>query len=159
MYQENLERMIKLADEFFETKNDPEQISVSEETMEQLRRIDPATMSEVSTDKGPVAWVLVIPTTHALMDAFVSKQITERELLAQTPVGGTYDAVYLCSALVLPESRGKGLAKRLAIDAVKSITARHPVRHLFYWGFSREGEYLASAIAHALELPLSKRPD
>ncbi len=159
MAQENLERMIKLAEEFFETKNDPEQISVTEETMEQLRGIDPATMSEFSSEKGPVAWVLVIPTTRSLMEQFVTKEITERDLLALTPIGGTFEAVYLCSALVLPEARGKGLAKRLATEAVKSIASRHPIRFLFYWGFSREGENLASAIARTVGLPLSRRPD
>jgi ribosomal protein S18 acetylase RimI-like enzyme len=157
--QENLERMIRLADEFFETKNDPAQITVTEETMALLRKVDPATMSEIGSEKGPIAWVLVIPTTHALMTQFIAKQINEQDLLAKTPLGVKFDAVYLCSALVLPEFRGKGLAKQLATSAVNSIITRHPIKHLFYWGFSLEGEKLASSIARELGLPLAKRPD
>ncbi len=159
MSQKNLERMIKLAEEFFETKNDPEQISVTEDVMEQLKKIDPATMSEVATEQGPVAWVLVIPTTHQLMEQFVSRKTTERGLLDETIPGTSYDAVYLCSALVLPEFRGTGLAKRLLTEAVNSIKTRHPIRHLFYWGFSPEGDRLASSVARELDLPLVKRPD
>ena len=159
MYQDNLERMIKLADEFFETKNDPTQISVTEQTMALLKKIHPSTMSEISTEKGPIAWILLIPTTHELMQKFITKAINEQDLLRDTPLGGTYDAIYLCSALVLPEHRGKGLAKRLASDAIKSIAAEHPIRQLFYWGFSIEGEKLASAIAGEFHLPLHKRPD
>ncbi len=159
MYQENLERMIKLADEFFETKNDPMQISVTEQTMALLKRIHTNTMSEISTEKGPIAWILVIPTTYELMEKFIAKEINEQDLLHDTPVGGTYDTIYLCSALVLPEHRGKGLAKQLASDAIKSIATQHPIKCLFYWGFSIEGEKLASAIAGEFGLPLHKRPD
>jgi GNAT superfamily N-acetyltransferase len=159
MHQENLERMIKLAEEFFEMKNDPAQITVTDETRALLNKIDPATMSEISTENGPIAWVLVIPTTRVVMEQFISKEINERDLLAKTPPGATYDAIYLCSALVLPEFRGKGLAKQLASSAIKSIIIRHPIRHLFYWGFSLEGQKLASSLAHQFGLPLSQRPD
>ncbi len=159
MSQENLERMIKLAEEFFETKNDPTQISVDEQVMELLKRIHPRTMSEASTPKGPVAWVLLIPTTDQLMHLFISKKISERELLFQTPVGGLFTAVYLCSALVLPEYRGRGLAKKLAQEALASIMAEHPIGHLFFWRFSNEGENLAKTIAESFHLPLLLRTD
>ena len=42
----NFDRMIQLADEFFQTKNDPSQISVTEDVMERLKQIHPSTMSE-----------------------------------------------------------------------------------------------------------------
>ena len=132
--------MIRLADEFFEAKSDPMQISVNRETMEVLKKIHPSTMGEIASKKGPIAWVLVIPTTHKLMKEFISKKINEKQLLDNTPLGSKYEAVYLCSALVLPEERGKGLAKRLLIKSIKSIKKKHPVKFLFYWGFSPEGK-------------------
>ena len=153
----NLDRMIHLAEDFFETRSDPAQISVTEETMEKLRRIHPGTLSEESNDDGPVAWILVIPTTHELMDDFITGRINERELLDRTPLETMYEALYLCSALVLPEFRGKGIAKRLALHAVKSIRVRHPIRWLFYWSFSPEGEKLAAALAKETGLPLFRR--
>ena len=149
--------MIKLADEFFEVKNDPMQISVNGETIDLLKKIHPSTMAEVTNRKGPIAWVLVIPTTHKLMKEFISKKINEKQLLLNTPLGSKYDAVYLCSALVLPEERGKGLAKHLAIKSITSIKRKHPVKFLFYWGFSPEGRSLAGAIAQKLSLPLYSR--
>lgn len=85
----NLERMIRLAEEFFATKNDPAQISVTEEVMKRLREIHPASLSEHDDGNGPVAWVLLIPTTSELMNRFIAKQITENELLEQTPVPGS----------------------------------------------------------------------
>lgn len=157
MGNDNLTRMIQLADEFFETKNDPSQISVNEENRALLKRIHPSTMTERRTRKGPIAWAMVIPTTHDLMKRFVSKQITEHDLLLMTPVGRKYDSLYLCSALVLPEFRGKGYAKRLIVGAVKAIRKEHPIDHLFYWSFSVVGGKLARGIAKEFRLPLYRR--
>ncbi|HTY59746.1 MAG TPA: GNAT family N-acetyltransferase [Bacteroidota bacterium] len=153
----NLERMIALADEFFDMKNDPDQLSVGPETMEKLRSIHPATISEESDKNGPIAWMLVIPTTRPLMEEFTGGGINEKGLLEKTVPGGRYDALYLCSALVLPEYRGKGLARRLALQAIRSIRVDHPIEALFYWGFSREGDALAAAVARESGLPLFAR--
>ncbi len=155
--QDNLVRMIQLADEFFGTRSDPSQISVNQKVMTQLRKIHPSTMGEKRLRKGPIAWVLVIPTTKALMKRFIKKQITELELLDQTPLHGKYETVYLCSALVLSEYRGKGLAKRLLMKALKSIQRQHPVESLFCWAFSRVGKKLAASVADDLHLPLYQR--
>jgi GNAT superfamily N-acetyltransferase len=154
---ENLIRMIKLANEFFDVRNDPAQISVDEKVMARLKRIHPSTMMDKRTAKGPVAWILVIPTTEHLMELFINKKINERELLRKTPLREKYRAIYLCSALVLPEYRKKGLAKRLLCKAVKSIKKNHPIKALFYWGFSMAGRKLARSVAKELNLPLLKR--
>jgi GNAT superfamily N-acetyltransferase len=157
MPQTNFEKMIALADEFFDVKNDPEQIAVTEEVISRLRRIHPATMGEVGEEGGPVAWMLVIPTPHALMEQFIRKEISERQLLELTSPDASYEALYLCSALVLPEHRGKGLAKGLATGAIRAIQRDHPIRELFYWGFSQEGERLAESVARESGLPLLRR--
>ncbi len=150
--------MIKLAEQFFDTKHDPAQISVTPPVIERLKKIHPSTLTERKDRNGPVAWVLVIPTTRQLMERFVSKGITEQELLEETPLRGRYDALYLCSALVLPEYRGRGVARRLVSKAIKSIQEQHPIQYLFYWAFSREGERLATRIAEDFALPLRQRP-
>ena len=155
--QNNHVRMIRLADEVFGMKQDPTQISVNRKVMARLRKIHPGTMTEKHTNHGPVAWVLMFPTTETLMRQFIKRQINERDLLTKTPLGVEYDAMYLCSALVLPEYRRKGLAKRLMCKAIKSIQKQHPIRFLFYWGFSAEGKKLAVSVAKELSLPLFKR--
>lgn len=159
MSDDNLSRMIRLADEFFETRNDPAQISVTEDVMEHLRRIHPSTLTEENNGTGPIAWIMVIPTTWAIMELFIAGQITERAILESTPLDIPYDAIYLCSALVLPEHRRRGIAKRLAIDAISSIRKDHPIRELFYWAFSVEGQKLAESVARSVGLPLRERVD
>jgi GNAT superfamily N-acetyltransferase len=154
---DNLTRMIMLAEDVFDMHNDPEQIQVDARIIARLKRIHPASVSEQSTRQGPTAWMLVFPTSSRLMELFIGKKISEREMLRRTRVGNAYDAVYLCSVLVLPEYRGKGLAQRLAVRAVKAIQQQHTITCLFYWPFSGGGEKLAEAVAHKLHLPLYTR--
>jgi ribosomal protein S18 acetylase RimI-like enzyme len=153
----NLERMIQLADEFFSVRSDPSQISVNGTVMRRLQHIHPASITQKSTRNGPIAWILVIPTTHHLMEQFITKKINERELYRKIPLHVKYDSIYLCSALVLPEYRGRGLAKRLMTKAIKSILKEHPIQSLFYWAFSAEGKKLATSAARELSLPLFRR--
>jgi ribosomal protein S18 acetylase RimI-like enzyme len=153
----NLERMIALAEEFFGAKNDPEQLAVDEQVLQQLKALHPATLGELTEGDGPVAWMLVVPTTHLLMERFLMKEIGERALLRLTDPHGQFDALYLCSALVLPEYRGKGVAKNLAMRAIRAIQQDHPIEQLFYWAFSVEGEKLAAAVARDVGLPLFRR--
>ena len=153
----NLQRMIRLADEFFGAKSDPSQISVNEKVMMALKRIHPSTMTERRTSRGPIAWGMVIPTTHGIMQQFLAKQITERQLLRLTRAGLKYDSLYLCSALVLPEFRRKGYAEELLCKAVREIRKDHPIESLFYWSFSAVGTKLAKAIGKETDLPLFRR--
>ena len=153
----NYERLLQLAEETFAVRNDPTQLDVDQEILEHLRRIHPSTVSEHVDGSGPVAWVLLIPTTTELMEGFLSRAITERELYERTPVGGTFEAVYLCSALVLEEYRRQGITRRLALEALARMRRDHPVSALFVWSFSPDGRKSAEAIARAAGLPLHER--
>lgn len=153
----NFERMIQLADEVFATKSDPNQLDINEEVLDHLRKIHPATVSEHDDGNGPVAWILLIPTTMELMNRFIDGAITEKELYELTPWNTKYEALYLCSAMVLREYRRKGIAKRLTLKAVEAIRNDHPIKSLFVWTFSREGLLGAEALAELTSLPLLTR--
>ena len=153
----NFERMIQLADDVFAVKNDPDQLDVNQDVLDQLRRIHPATVSEFDDGHGPVAWVLLIPTTLGLMDQFLSHSISEKELYEQTPLDATYEAIYLCSAMVLEEYRRKGIARQLTLKAIDSIRKDHPIKNLFVWSFTIEGDMTADTISQITSLPLLKR--
>jgi hypothetical protein len=157
MSPNNFERMIQLAEDVFAVKNDPDQLDVNQEVIERLHKIHPSTVSEYDDGNGPVAWVLLIPTTLELMNRFLENKITEKELFELTPLNTKYEALYLCSALVLEEYRRKGIVKKLASDAIKIIRKDHPLKSLFVWAFSKEGDAGAETIAHLASLPLYKR--
>ena len=153
----NFERMLQLADDVFAVKNDPDQLDVNQDVLDQLRRIHPATVSEFDDGHGPVAWVLLIPTTLGLMDQFLSHSISEKELHEQTPLDASYEAIYLCSAMVLEEYRRKGIARQLTLKAIDSIRKDHPIKNLFVWSFTIEGDMTADTISQITSLPLLKR--
>ncbi len=157
MHLSNYQRLIKLAEEVFAVKSDPDQLDVSQEVIEQLKKIHSSTVSEFSDENGPVAWLLVIPTTSDLMNRFLAKEITEKELFNLTPPDTAYEALYLCSALVLEEYRRKGITKQLALKAIEDIRKDHPLKCLFVWAFSKEGDLASEALARRTELPLYKR--
>lgn len=153
----NFERLILLADEVFAVKSDPTQLDVNQKVLERLHKIHPATVSEYDDGNGPVAWVLLIPTTIDLMNRFLKSEISEKELFELTPLNASYDAVYLCSALVLDEYRRKGITKQLCIGAIENIRTDHPLKATFVWAFSPEGDLAAEAISGLASLPLYKR--
>jgi hypothetical protein len=153
----NFERMIQLSDEVFSSRTDPDQLNVNEKVMEHLQLIHPDTISEYDDGNGPVCWILCIPTTLDLMNQFIDKKISERELFELTPLNVKYEAIYMCSALLLEEFRGKGIAQRLGVKAIENIIADHSIKALFFWAFSKEGEKLAKKVSGLMELPLYKR--
>ena len=153
----NFERMILLSDEVFSSRTDPDQLNVNENVMEQLQRIHPDTISEYDDGNGPICWILCIPTTLDLMNQFINKKISERELYELTPLNTKYEAIYLCSALLLEEFRGKGIAQTLGVRAIENIKIDHSIKALFFWSFSKEGEKLAEKVSELMSLPLFKR--
>lgn len=157
MASSNFERMIALADEVFASRTDPDQLSVDEDVISRLQKIHPSTMSEYNEGDGPVAWILVFPTTLELMDRFLAAEISEKELFELTTTASGYEAIYLCSALVLEEYRGKGIAKNLTLQAIEQIKKDDPIQALFVWAFSKEGESLAEKLAALTNLLLHKR--
>jgi hypothetical protein len=91
------------------------------------------------------------------MNQFINKKISERELYELTPLNAKYEAIYMCSALLLEEFRGKGIAQGIAIKAIESIKIDHSIKALFFWAFSKEGEKLAEKLSRLIGLPLYKR--
>ena len=153
----NYERLIQLSDEVFSSRTDPDQLNVNENVMEHLQLIHPDTISEYDNGNGPVCWILCIPTTLDLMTQFINKKISERELYELTPLNTNYEAIYMCSALLLEEFRGKGIAQKLALQAIENIQIDHTIKALFFWAFSKEGVKLAEKVSGLVGLPLYKR--
>lgn len=157
MPMDNFTRMIQLANEFFDAKNDPAQLDIDESVIERLKRIHPATMGEMADENGPIAWTIVIPATRNDMQQFLDGKINETTLLERSEKTNAYEAIYLCSAMVLAEHRRKGLAKQLLCDSVRAIQKDYHITALFYWGFSKEGNALSRAVASEVGLPVLER--
>lgn len=159
LIKNNYQRLVELADEVFSYKNDPQQLNVNPQVLDKLHQMHPSTLSDYSDENGPVLWLLVIPTTMEIMHRFLNKEISEKELFELTPLNVEYEALYLCSALVLPEYRRKGITQQLLLEVIEAIKKDHPLKCLFVWPFTNEGDKLSEKIAHMTQMPLYKRVD
>lgn len=151
--ESHFERLIALADAVFDVKNDQGQLDVNEEVLSRLGEIHPACVSEFRDEKGPAAWILMIPSTETNMRNFLSGNISEKELFECCRPGDAFEAIYLCSALVLEEYRRKGITKKLSLEAIGKMKADFPVKQLFVWAFSKEGLACARNLAELSGLP------
>ena len=151
--------MIQLAEDVFDGRNDPNQLDINEEVIKRFQLIHPDSVGEYNEGDGPIAWVLVLPTTIILMNQFIEGRINEQELFYQTPLYTRYEAIYLCSAMVLDEYRRQGIAKRLTLDAINMIRKDHDIQCLFYWPFTEEGYLAEKNVARDCALPMFLRKD
>lgn len=148
---------MQIVSSVFDTRNDPIQLQVDEKVLDTLGKLHPATFSEYNEGNGPCIWTLMIPTTEETMNLFVTGKISEQELYKRTKPGQIYEALYLCSVITLPEYRKKGLTIKLCLEAIEKIRKDFPIKALYVWSFTKQGEALAEKISETLNLPLLKR--
>ena len=151
---ENFLRLLQLIEDVFETRNDPNQLQVDEKVMNKLKNIHTSTITELSNDKGPYCWILMIPTTQETMQLFLNGKINEQELLDVTNIDDNFNCLYLCSAVTLPEYRTLGQTKKAGIEAILEIQKKYPIHTLYNWPYTKEGAQLAYDIATTLSLNL-----
>lgn len=157
MADSKYQRMMAIINNVFATRNDPDQLQVTQGDVRKLQALHPATLSEYNEGSGPIVWLLIIPTTNDVMQKFLPGEISENQVLQQTKPGEIYEAIYLCSVTTLPEYRGKGITTKLALDAIDAIRKDHPISSLFVWPFTDQGKKLAEKIAKKSGLALHIR--
>lgn len=157
MNKEAFKKVLKISEEFFGTESDPEQMPINQESVDKLVSIHPDTILYKFDEMGqPIAWAVVVPTSLDVMNKFIHKKITERELLDQATEGKKFESVYVCAAFVLPEHRGKGHAKDLLIEAIRKVSSGRDLP-LYCWIYSEEGRKLSNSISRELGKPILNR--
>ncbi len=144
--------MNKIAEEIFDTAVNPEQIPINDESRKKLDALTPYWLTYKLEGGEPISWVIVIPTTKDLMTKFLAKEITEKELMNLTRQGSIFDALYLCSAITVPEHRGQGLAISLLKEAINNFHLGEGFA-LFAWPTTEDG----FKIVNRLEADLNKK--
>lgn len=141
-----LKQSMELAEEFFGTQNDPAQIPVNLDSYNKLIKLWPESIAYELDDKGqPISWAVTVPTSRELMNKFLKKEITERQLLDDTQPAKIYDCLYLCSVFTLPAHRRQGLALKLLLNLIKTAPLVDNGT-LFAWPTTPEGNKLVSKI-------------
>ena len=155
--QKNMERMLALVGEVFDVRNDPDQLQVAPDVLERLETLHARCVTQIENEDGPYCWLLGIPTTANVMRRFLAGTISEQRLFDLTHPGDVFEAIYLCSATVLPEFRNKGIAKKAALEMIAEMRRDHPISTLYYWKFTDDGQHLAETLSRATGLPLLTR--
>jgi hypothetical protein len=153
-YSPNLHKMLQLSEAVFNAKADARQIAFTPQDMQHLSSIHPLTLNEKSNEDGPICWVTIIPTSLDIMKQFLSGEIHEKELLNLTHSKTAFEAIYLCSALTLPEYRNQHITFKLALDSIQNIAKDAEIQYLFAWPFSKEGKSLCDKISKATGISL-----
>jgi len=129
------------AERMYGTSADPDQIPINDESYRKITAISPDALLCLEDAQGSLlSWSVCLPTTRELADLFCEGTITEKELFERTPVGITYDALYLCSIITLPEYQRRGYASTLLREGI----ARFPEAntYLCVWAWSKGGRAL-----------------
>ncbi|TSD03356.1 MAG: Uncharacterized protein Athens071416_37 [Parcubacteria group bacterium Athens0714_16] len=146
MNQGTSEKVRKIAEEFFGTQNDPNQIPINQDSTDKLHLIHKDTIIFKFNEKGdPIAWIVVVPTSVDTMNKFLKKEITEKELLNIATEEKKFESLYLCAVFVLPEYRQRGYAKGLIKEAFEKIPNAKNAS-LYAWIYSKEGENLIKSM-------------
>lgn len=150
-----IEFMNKVAEQFFQTTDDEDQIPIHTDTYKKLDQLSQQTLFFEEHDGAPVGWAILIPTTNTLKEQFLSGYISERVLFEKTKPQEVPEAVYLCSAFVLPEHRNKKIAFSILSRAIQYYQHLNPTASFFGWKYSDEGEKLFHSLEKNLHIAIS----
>ena len=153
MDEKILDKIMRIAEKFFDTATDPTQMPISKESLDKLQRLHPDTFAYKLENGEPVSWIVVLPTTKKLAEEFLSGKINERELLDMTEPQEKYEALYLCSAFTVPGSRRKGYAEELIKKSLASMPLI-PGALFFAWPFSEEGRVMIEKMEKELDVQI-----
>jgi hypothetical protein len=146
---------------FYNTEQDPEQMPIRPNSTGKnwISTRIPECAVIIKMGDELVGNTLVLPCTQALMQDFITGQINEAQLVEKIReeeiTYETMQTIYSCSAFIVPEHRGKGLAMQALIHSIKSITTRKiPI---FYWEYSTVGKIITEKYAACLGVELYVR--
>jgi len=149
-------KILELAEETFNTGDDPDQAPVSRASMDKLTALHPKSISYRLDGDKPIGFTTILPTTKDLMRRFLDGEINEKELFNLSQKQDKYSALYLMSAVVKPEHRKRGLAFEMALEGLDSIGVSLDT-DLFCWPFTDEGRALADRVAKHFGLAMHHR--
>ncbi|MBX4195604.1 GNAT family N-acetyltransferase [Candidatus Parcubacteria bacterium] len=151
---------MKIAEEIYGSQSDPDQIPITEESLQKLLSLSPDTIPFVLDDKGePISWLVVIPCDNENTDKFLKEEITEREFFNNLKPASHYDALYISSAITVPAHRRKGLAGRLIVETIDLFKHKYGVKRIFAWPWSREGGAAMEKLKSKYDIELRRALD
>ncbi len=143
----------ELAESYFGTQKDPEQMPTTEAESRWLFAHIPECVNVIKDDGKLIGFAFIIPCREAIMRDFLSKRIAEAQLYARVKKEGinatNFTVLYLCSAFVKPEYRKQGLASKAMFKIITILMKKRNLKTippLFFEGYSENGNKFAAAV-------------
>ena len=150
----------KMLEEYFKSENDVEQAPISKENIIWVHKNMPNCANVIKYDNKIIGSTFVVPCNRKLMEKFLSGKINENQLFEMIKKElnlSNFDSIYLASAFIKQEFRGRGLAVKGFVKSIKKLIGNKKVKPtLFYWGYSVEGKKLARKVAEITGLELKE---
>ena len=156
--REDIEETARISEEYFGTMKDSEQMSTVRENRDWVYENCRDYLNIIRRGDEVIGYSFMLPCTSRLKQEFISRKITEAELFAEIQKLNIKkpEAIYLCASVIREEYRRKGLAVNGFVKLIEKIK-KHSKPVLFYWGYSREGEFLANKVAKITGLKIYAR--
>ncbi len=153
----DLEITGEIAEEYFNTIGDNNQIEVSEENALWIHK-NQKYLNIIFYGKQIIGFIFVIPATKDLMKRFLSNKLTEKNMFEEIKnlkFSEKLEAIYICSAMIKKEFRRNKLTLTAAIKLIKNLTNNLSTKpDLFYEPYSKEGDLFAKNLALNLNLKI-----
>jgi len=107
-----------------------------------------------------IGYSLVIPSNKKLMIDFLTNKINETQLIKSNLKNVNllnFQTLYLCAAIILPEYRNQGYAKKGVLKSINYYKKSNKNIVLFSWSYSKSGNQLLQAISNTVKLPLKNK--
>ncbi len=159
--REDLDEAGKMAEEYFELNQNPDQIPATEENGDWIFHNIPEYINIIRKDGKIIGYAFLLPCNNELMEKFLKKKINEAKLfekIKKLKFKGIPETIYLCASFLRKEFRGLGLATTAFIKMINKITQNGKNKiTLFCWIYSSDGEKLAKRIANTTGFELRTR--
>lgn len=152
---DELKECMRVAEEYFQTANDSTQSQATVENCQKTIAIDPYAFIVERVDGKLAAYSVVLPTSQALKEDFLSGRITERELSEAAKRQPIFESLYLSVAFVFLEYRKKGIGLRLVKEQIGYFKDKYGINDYYAWAWSEEGKILISAINRDLKISIA----
>jgi len=150
----------ELAEKYFGTKKDPEQMPTDENESRWLYENIPECVNVIKDNDKEVGFTFIIPCNKEIMDKFLSREINEAQLWEKVKREINYKnftTIYLCSAFIIPRYRRKGLAVKAVLKSIDKIKRTKQIPTLFFEGYSEDGKKAVEISTKKFKLKILER--
>jgi len=157
----DLEVTAKMAEDYFGTDTDLEQMPTTKEVRDWVAENIPEYLNIIRDDQTIIGYAFMLYCSLKLMNDFLAKKINEREMFEGIKKLREYKnpkVIYLCATFVKEQYRGQGLSTTAYVKMIEKIIKEGKIKPiLFDWAFTPEGANIGKKIAEKTHLVLKRR--